>query len=183
LFLPDRKDRKLTVNVPANAAQPFLYTNDSYDRVELCVQATPANAVESGIGVIFWATSYNSYYVFNVSDGKAWVSRLSNNGWLRPATSSVESGKPTNCASPWATGRPRFTLTTRNSGLSSEINPTMGAKLGSSHNRARSHRVRSSRRSDSQSCGLSKTRRFRIRSLNTTSQPRRLNGPAGKVYR
>lgn len=70
--------------MPANAAQPFLYTNDSYDRVELCVQATPANAAESGIGVIFWATSYNSCYVFNVSDGKAWVSRLWNGGWLRP---------------------------------------------------------------------------------------------------
>lgn len=78
------KDGKLTVNVPAKSARPLLYTNDSYDRVEVCVQATPANSAESGVGIVFWATSYDSYYVFNVSDGKAWVSRQWNGDWLRP---------------------------------------------------------------------------------------------------
>lgn len=78
------KEGKLTVNVPATSAQPLLYTNDSYDRVEVCVQATPTSSMESGVGIVFWATGYDSYYVFNVSNGKAWVSRQWNGDWLRP---------------------------------------------------------------------------------------------------
>jgi hypothetical protein len=84
------RDKKLIVQTPEGLAYPRIYNNDIYDRVEVCTTISTDKSQEgSNAGLIFWAKSYNSYYVFLVTPatGTALVARRVNGTWLHPIPS------------------------------------------------------------------------------------------------
>lgn len=81
------RDKKLALQPPEGKAAPRVYTNDIYDRVEICAKVSIAKP-EDGIygGLIFGAKNYASYYQLSISPAKgtAQVGRSWNGSWLFP---------------------------------------------------------------------------------------------------